>query len=140
MNEADKTIFKNFKVKPLSKDGVLFFRSSILYRGSQTKRIRKLVFPWFLKMLKGDKYFELVKTAKSPKVIRAYRNRSFPFIYLTGLANKDFTLLLTFSSTPILIALGALSDALLNRHSYNNVLITLEMRSLFLLNRANTTQ
>jgi hypothetical protein len=34
MNEADKIIFKNFKTKSLSKGGVLFFRSSVLYKGS----------------------------------------------------------------------------------------------------------
>jgi hypothetical protein len=33
MNEADKTIFKGFKIKSLSKGKVLFFRSSILYKG-----------------------------------------------------------------------------------------------------------
>jgi hypothetical protein len=33
MNEADKTIFKGFKTKPLSKDKVLFFRSSISHKG-----------------------------------------------------------------------------------------------------------
>jgi hypothetical protein len=44
MNEADKIIFKGFKVKSLSKGGVLFFRSFILYKGSQAKRNRKLVF------------------------------------------------------------------------------------------------
>jgi hypothetical protein len=44
MNEADKTIFKDFKAKSLSKDGVLFFHSSILYGGSQAKRNKKLIF------------------------------------------------------------------------------------------------
>jgi hypothetical protein len=34
INEADKIIFKGFKAKSLSKGGVLFFRSSILYKGS----------------------------------------------------------------------------------------------------------
>jgi hypothetical protein len=45
MNEADKTIFKDFKVKFLSKGKALFFRSSILYKESQAKRNKKLVFP-----------------------------------------------------------------------------------------------
>jgi hypothetical protein len=44
MNEADKTIFKGFKAKPLSKGKALFFRSFILYKGSQVKRNRKLIF------------------------------------------------------------------------------------------------
>jgi hypothetical protein len=44
MNEADMIIFKGFKIKPLSKGGVLFFHLSILYKGSQAKRDRKLVF------------------------------------------------------------------------------------------------
>jgi hypothetical protein len=34
MNEADKTIFKDFKIKSLLKDRVLFFRSSVLYKES----------------------------------------------------------------------------------------------------------
>jgi hypothetical protein len=69
MNEADKTTFKGFKTKPLSKSKALFFRSSVLYGGSQAKRNKKLVFPWFLEMLKGDKYFELIKTIK---LLRSY--------------------------------------------------------------------
>jgi neutral trehalase len=44
MNEADKIIFKDFKIKSLSKDRALFFRSFISYKGSQAKRNRKLVF------------------------------------------------------------------------------------------------
>jgi hypothetical protein len=44
MNEADKTIFRNFKTKSLSKGGALFFRSFVLYKESQAKRNRKLVF------------------------------------------------------------------------------------------------
>jgi hypothetical protein len=44
MNEADKIIFKGLKIKSLSKDGALFFYSLILYKESQTKRIRKLIF------------------------------------------------------------------------------------------------
>jgi hypothetical protein len=140
MNEADKTIFKDFKIKSLSKGGILFFRSLILYKKSQAKRIRKLIFLWFLKIFKGDKYFELLNAAKPPEVIRVYKNWSFSFTYLTGLANKGFTLLLIFNSTFILIGLGALSDALLGRRSHNNVLVTLEMRSLFQLDRVNTAQ
>jgi hypothetical protein len=45
MNEADKTIFKNFKAKSLSKGKALFFRSFIPHKGSQAKRNRKLIFP-----------------------------------------------------------------------------------------------
>jgi hypothetical protein len=45
MNEADITIFKDFKAKSLSKGGILFFRLLILHGGSQAKRDRKLVFP-----------------------------------------------------------------------------------------------
>jgi hypothetical protein len=44
MNEADKTIFKSFKTKSLSKGKALFFRSSVLHKGSQIKRNKKLVF------------------------------------------------------------------------------------------------
>jgi hypothetical protein len=33
MNEADKTIFKDFKIKPLSKGRALFFRSFIPHKG-----------------------------------------------------------------------------------------------------------
>jgi hypothetical protein len=85
-------------------------------------------------MLKNDKYFELLEVAKPPEVIRAHKNRNSSFIYLTGLVNKGFTLLLTFSSISILTGLGALSDALLSRRSYNNALVALEIRSLFQLN------
>jgi hypothetical protein len=45
MNETDKIIFKNFKIKSLSKSEALFFRSSILHKESQIKRNRKLIFP-----------------------------------------------------------------------------------------------
>jgi hypothetical protein len=34
MNEADKIIFKDFKVKFLLKSEALFFRSSVLYKES----------------------------------------------------------------------------------------------------------
>jgi hypothetical protein len=44
MNEADKTIFKDFKAKPLSKDKTLFFRSFISHERSQAKRNKKLIF------------------------------------------------------------------------------------------------
>jgi hypothetical protein len=45
MNETNKTIFKSFKIKSLLKGKALFFRSSILYKKSQAKRNKKLVFP-----------------------------------------------------------------------------------------------
>jgi hypothetical protein len=131
INEADKTIFKGFKAKSLSKDGVLFFRSSVPHKRSQAKRNRKLVFLWFLEMFKGDKYFELMKIAKSPEVMLAYRNRNFFLIYPTGLANISFALLLTFSSTPIFFGLGILSDALLGRQSYDDAIIIAEVQYLF---------
>jgi hypothetical protein len=115
MNEADKTIFKGFKAKSLSKGKVLFFRSSISHKGSQIKRNRKLVFLWFLKMLKSDKYFKLIEIIKPPEIMLAYRNRNSLLIYPTGLANIGFALLLTFSSAPILSGLGILLDALLGR-------------------------
>jgi hypothetical protein len=86
-------------------------------------------------MLKGDKYFELIKIAKPPEVILAYKNRNSPLTYPTGLANKDFTLPLTFNSAPIFFGLDALPDALLDRRSYNNALITFKIRFLFQLNR-----
>jgi hypothetical protein len=44
MNETDKIIFRDFKIKPLSKGKALFFRSFVLYERSQVKRNRKLVF------------------------------------------------------------------------------------------------
>jgi hypothetical protein len=91
-------------------------------------------------MFKGDKYFELMEAVKSLEVIRVYKNRNFFIIYLTGLANKGFTLLLTFSSISILTGLGVLSDALLNRRSHNDALMALEMRFFFQLNRVNAAQ
>jgi hypothetical protein len=78
-------------------------------------------------MLKDDKYFELIKAAKSPEIILAYRNRSFSLTYPTGLANIGFALPLTFSFAPILFRLGALSDALLGRRSYDDVMVVVEI-------------
>jgi hypothetical protein len=135
MNEADKTTFGGFKAKPLSKGGALFFRSSVPHGGSQAKSNRKLVFPWFLEMLKGDKYFELMEAAKPPEVMLAHRNRSSPSTYPTGLANKGFALPLTFSSAPILSGLGALPDALLGRRSYDDAMVASEIQYLFQLDR-----
>jgi hypothetical protein len=74
-------------------------------------------------MLKDDKYFELIKIAKSPEIMLAYKNRSFFSIYPTGLANIGFALLLTFSSAPIFSELSVLSDALLGRRSYNDAIM-----------------
>jgi hypothetical protein len=86
-------------------------------------------------MLKGDKYFELMKVIKPPEIMRAYKNRNSLLIYPTGLANKGFILLLTFSFAPILFGLNVLPDALRGRRSYNNVLIIFKIRYLFQLNR-----
>jgi hypothetical protein len=105
----------------------LFFRSSVPYEESQTKRNRKLVFPWFLKIFKGDKYFELIKAAKPPEIMLAYKNRNSPLTYPIGLANKGFILPLTFNSTLILFRLDTLPDALLGRRSYNNAIMTAEI-------------
>jgi hypothetical protein len=88
-------------------------------------------------MLKGDKYFELIKVTKPPEIMLAYKNRNSLSTYPIRLVNKDFTLLLTFSSAPILSKLGILPDALLGRQSYNNALITFKTRFLFQLNRNN---
>jgi hypothetical protein len=82
-------------------------------------------------MLKGDKYFELIKAAKPPEITLAYRNRNFPLTYPTGLANKDFALPLIFSSAPIFSNLGALSDALLGRRSHDDALMASKIRFLF---------
>jgi hypothetical protein len=127
MNEADKIIFGGFKAKPLLKGKVLFFRSFVSHKGSQVKRNRKLVFLWFLKMLKGDKYFELMKIIKPPEIMLVYKNRNFPLTYPTGLVNISFALPLTFSFAFILFRLGVLSDALLSRRSYDNVIIIIEI-------------
>jgi hypothetical protein len=78
-------------------------------------------------MLKGDKYFELMKIAKPPEVMLAYRNRNSFSIYLTGLVNKSFILSLTFSSTPILSELSILPDALLGRRLYNDAIMVSEI-------------
>jgi hypothetical protein len=74
-------------------------------------------------MLKDDKYFKLIKAAKPPEVMLAYKNRNSPLTYPTGLTNIGFALPLTFSSAPILFRLGVLSDALLDRRSYDNAII-----------------
>jgi hypothetical protein len=127
MNEADKTIFRDFKAKSLSKGETLFFRSFILYKGSQAKRNKKLIFLWFLEMLKGDKYFELIEIAKFPEIMLAYRNRNSLLIYPTGLINIGFALPLTFSFAFIFFRLGALPDALLGRRSYNDAIMIAEV-------------
>jgi hypothetical protein len=127
MNEADKIIFKGFKVKSLSKGKALFFRSSVLYGGSQVKRNRKLVFPWFLKIFKSDKYFKLIETIKPSEIMLAYKNRNSFSIYPTELANINFALLLTFNSAPILSGLNILPNAFLGRRSYNNVIIAVKI-------------
>jgi hypothetical protein len=75
-------------------------------------------------MLKGDKYFELIETAKFPEVMLAHRNRSSLLTYPTRLVNKGFTLPLTFSSASIFSRLNILSDALLDRRSYDNAIMT----------------
>jgi hypothetical protein len=82
-------------------------------------------------MFKGDKYFKLMEVIKSPEVMLAYKNQNFLLTYPTGLVNKGFALLLTFSSTLIFFRLSILSDALLGRRSYNNVLIVFKIRFLF---------
>jgi hypothetical protein len=74
-------------------------------------------------MLKSDKYFELIKIAKPPEIMLAYKNRNFFLTYPTGLTNIGFILLLTFNFAPILSGLGTLSDALLGRRSYDDVII-----------------
>jgi hypothetical protein len=135
MNEADKTIFKDFKIKSLSKGRALFFRSSVLHEESQIKRNKKLVFPWFLEMFKGDKYFELIEAAKPPEIILAHKNRNSFSTYPTGLANIGFALSLTFNSASIFSELNALSDALLGRQSYDNAIVTAEIQYLFQLDR-----
>jgi hypothetical protein len=91
-------------------------------------------------MLKGDKYFELIKAAKFPEIMRAHKDRNSFLIYLTRLTNKGFTLPLIFSFTFIFSDLSALSDALLGRRFYNNVLMVFEIRFLFQLNRDNVAQ
>jgi hypothetical protein len=65
----------------------------------------------------------------------AYRNRNFPLIYSTELVNKGFTLLLTFSFASILFRLDVLPDALLDRRSYDNVIVAAKIQYLFQLNR-----
>jgi hypothetical protein len=80
-----------------------------------------------------------MEIAKPSKIILAYKNRNSLLTYSTGLVNKDFTLLLIFSSAPILSKLGILLNALLGRRSYDNALIAFKIRFLFQLNRDNVT-
>jgi hypothetical protein len=88
-------------------------------------------------MFKGDKYFKLMETIKFPEIMLAYRNRSFSLIYLIGLANKGFILLLTFNSAFVFFGLGVLLDTLLGRRLYNDALIAFKIRYLFQLDRNN---
>jgi hypothetical protein len=78
-------------------------------------------------MLKGDKYFELIKAVKPPEIMLAHKNRNSLLTYPIGLANIGFILLLTFNSTPILSKLGILLDALLGRRSYDNAIIIVKI-------------
>jgi hypothetical protein len=78
-------------------------------------------------MLKGDKYFELIKITKLSEIMLAYRNRNSFSIYPIGLANKDFTLLLIFSFASILFGLGVLLDAFLSRRLYNDAMMVFEI-------------
>ena len=76
-----------------------------------------------------------MEIVKSPEVMLAYRNRSSSLIYPTGLVNKGFALLLTFSFAFILFELDVLSDVFLGRRSYDNALVASEIRFLFQLDR-----
>jgi hypothetical protein len=78
-------------------------------------------------MLKGDKYFELMKITKSPEVMLAYKNRNSFLTYPTGLVNKSFALLLTFNSAFIFSGLGVLPDAFLGRRLYDNVMMVVKI-------------
>jgi hypothetical protein len=78
-------------------------------------------------MFKGDKYSELMESIMLPKVMRAYKNRSSLFIYLTGLINKGFALSLTFSFASMFTGLGTLSDVLLGRRSHDDALMVYDM-------------
>jgi hypothetical protein len=78
-------------------------------------------------MFKSDKYFELMETVKPSEVMLVYRNWNFSLIYPIGLVNKDFALSLTFSFAPIFFGLGILSDALLGRRLYNNVIMAVKV-------------
>src|SRR5258707_1053426 len=83
-------------------------------------------------MLEGNKYFELLETAKPPEIILAYKNWGSLFTYPTELANKGFTLSLAFNSTPIFINLSVLSDAFLGRRSHDKSLIRFNILNLLL--------
>jgi hypothetical protein len=78
-------------------------------------------------MFKDDKYFELMEIVKPPEIMLAYKNRNFPLIYPTGLANIDFTLLLTFSFALIFSGLDILPNAFFGRRSYDNVIMTVKI-------------
>jgi hypothetical protein len=72
-----------------------------------------------------------MEAAKLPEIMRVYRDRNSPFTYSIGLANKDFTLPLTFSSAFILSGLDTLSNVFLDRRSYDNALIISKVQFLF---------
>jgi hypothetical protein len=76
-----------------------------------------------------------MEVAKSPEVIRAYRNRNSLLTYPIGLINKGFALLLIFSSASILSDLDTLLDVLLGRRSHNDAIIVFKTRFLFQLDR-----
>jgi hypothetical protein len=90
-------------------------------------------------MLKGDKYFELMKIAKSPEIMLVYKNRNSSLTYPTGLANIGFTLLLIFNFASIFSGLSVLPDAFLGRRSYNNAIIVTKIQYLFQLDRNKVT-
>jgi hypothetical protein len=61
----------------------------------------------------------------------AHKNRNSFLTYPTRLTNIDFALSLTFNSAPIFFGLGALSDALLGRRSYDDAMIIAKIQYLF---------
>ena len=76
-----------------------------------------------------------MKITKPPEIILVHKNRNSPLTYPTGLVNIDFTLSLTFNSAPILSELDTLPDALLDRRSYDNAIMTAKIQYLFQLDR-----
>ena len=132
---GERKAFGSFQSRPVQKGGALFFNSSIPYGHSRAKHKRKMVFSWFLEMLEGEEYFELLEAGDPKEVMQAHQSHRSPTTYPTGMPNKGFALPSPFYSTPALTGLGAISDALLGRRPYTDGFVSMDLRSLFAMDR-----
>ena len=68
----ERKAFGSFQSRPVQKGGVLFFNSFIPHKHPRAKHKRKMVFPWFLEMLEGEEYFELLEAGDFKEIMQVY--------------------------------------------------------------------